>query len=44
LYENSINMLEAAVYHHEDAENRFAELGVQTNSDPAKVTCDYSPA
>lgn len=33
LYENCINMLEAAVYHHEDAENRFAELGVQTNID-----------
>jgi hypothetical protein len=39
-------MLEAAVYHHEDAENRFAELGIQTtmdNRDP-KTGYDYSPA
>jgi len=36
-------MLEAAVYHHEDAENRFAELGVQTTTDNQKVTVDYSP-
>jgi len=36
-------MLEAAVYHHEDAENRFTELGVQTNIDHQKATVDYSP-
>ena len=43
LYENCINMLEAAVYHHEDAENKYAELGVQTSENAHKMTSDYSP-